>query len=418
MNVCLCERCHHMKTFLIGIAFAAVIYLLVSYWFIFLPIIILLSLYIWHKKKKEARATSSTEEQLSVSSSRPQDICLSESLPRLWDIYYESFDLVTTSQNLKTVSGRYGDMLKFGKQILAIVQDCSDTEEVLNFKTHFQKIQDERVSIFNAAIDRAWAKQKAGMDKLKTEKAKQNRIKKFKELLVSLPLLPEQSLSYGLSKVPNSSATNNSMIPAENLFLTNALSAIPQEIIQLLWFANGPLANYTAQTTKKVAEFHGVIIETTLKPEPSLIDIHLEVGTLSKRVPPLSYYPSYEALSPDQRAVYLNWLKNIDEEIDIGYVFIFYYGLERYLLTNPEKYLEAFYTILRLRKHHTNTSFQGYSYDALLSACIYWGMPDEFQNLIQESRKLTPLALAFMVKFSMNLYAEDIMINCKIKCDN
>lgn len=36
----------------------------------------------------------------------------------------------------------------------------------------------------------------------------------------------------------------------------------------------------------------------------------------------LGYYPSYAALRPEQRWVYLNWLQDVTAEVDIGYVFI------------------------------------------------------------------------------------------------
>ncbi|MCI0564532.1 MAG: TerB N-terminal domain-containing protein, partial [Nitrososphaera sp.] len=49
-------------------------------------------------------------------------------------------------------------------------------------------------------------------------------------------------------------------------------------------------------------------------------------------VPHPPYYPSYMELSPEQRWVYLSWLKDVRQPIYIGYVFIYYYGLERHLL--------------------------------------------------------------------------------------
>ena len=35
----------------------------------------------------------------------------------------------------------------------------------------------------------------------------------------------------------------------------------------------------------------------------------------------LVWFPSYAKLSPDERAVYLDWLHHVDSPIDIGYVF-------------------------------------------------------------------------------------------------
>ena len=45
----------------------------------------------------------------------------------------------------------------------------------------------------------------------------------------------------------------------------------------------------------------------------------------------MSYWPSYSDIDPGCRATYLEWLANgrRDPDIDIGYVFLFFYGLER-----------------------------------------------------------------------------------------
>lgn len=52
------------------------------------------------------------------------------------------------------------------------------------------------------------------------------------------------------------------------------------------------------------------------------------------RVRKMDYWPSYSDTSPESRGAYLKWLstgKN-DPEADIGYVFLYFYGLERRLL--------------------------------------------------------------------------------------
>lgn len=70
--------------------------------------------------------------------------------------------------------------------------------------------------------------------------------------------------------------------------------------------------------------------------EPSLINPKL---SLNKRNPDysgstLTYWPSYSRLSPSARAAYLEWLADgrKDPGTPIGYVFLYYYGLERRLL--------------------------------------------------------------------------------------
>lgn len=80
------------------------------------------------------------------------------------------------------------------------------------------------------------------------------------------------------------------------------------------------------------------------------------------------YYPTYLGLTPAQKHVYLTWLQNIASPIDIGYVFIFYYGLERQLLLGD--YDAAFHTIVQLRKYHKNNSLQAYSRNALVCSTV------------------------------------------------
>lgn len=70
--------------------------------------------------------------------------------------------------------------------------------------------------------------------------------------------------------------------------------------------------------------------------ECALINQYLKVDKDNDdyRVRRLNYWPSYSEASPDARAAYLKWLstgKN-DPGADIGYVFLYFYGLERRLL--------------------------------------------------------------------------------------
>ncbi len=50
----------------------------------------------------------------------------------------------------------------------------------------------------------------------------------------------------------------------------------------------------------------------------------------------LPYWPSYHAATPQQRSRYLDWLvgERCDPNIEIGYVFIYFYGLERRILVD------------------------------------------------------------------------------------
>lgn len=123
------------------------------------------------------------------------------------------------------------------------------------------------------------------------------------------------------------------------------VNGIPSDIIDLLWFFDGPLANISSDSD-----------------EPSGISFNLPVkeGFADK----LNYWPNYSQMTPAQRFNYLNWLKDITKPTDMGNVFTFFYGLERYLMT--EKYDDAVKKIILLQKAHKNNSFNYYSNTALI----------------------------------------------------
>jgi hypothetical protein len=110
--------------------------------------------------------------------------------------------------------------------------------------------------------------------------------------------------------------------------------------------------------------------------DPSTIYFHLPISE-DYNVGPPSYFPNYITLSSGQRYKYLNWLRNVDSPIDIGYVFLYYYGLERQLLIG--KYEKAFNQIIRLRNVHKNKSFLTYSEAALIHSSI---MRNRVDNLL------------------------------------
>lgn len=99
----------------------------------------------------------------------------------------------------------------------------------------------------------------------------------------------------------------------------------------------------------------------------------------AENVPKLSYFPSYSEMQPEQRGLYLRWLYDVAEPIDIGYVFVYYYGLERHLVYGDLD--TAFEEIKLLRRHHDNGSFQSYSASALVHSCLLRKRIDKLQEL-------------------------------------
>lgn len=72
--------------------------------------------------------------------------------------------------------------------------------------------------------------------------------------------------------------------------------------------------------------------------DPALISPRLSVPKPGRttRADPMGYWPSYSEITPANRAIYLDWLATgrSDPDIDLGYVFLFFYGLERRLMVD------------------------------------------------------------------------------------
>jgi uncharacterized tellurite resistance protein B-like protein len=77
-----------------------------------------------------------------------------------------------------------------------------------------------------------------------------------------------------------------------------------------------------------------------LETEPALINPELRVNTASPNRPGtgMAYWPSYGRISPESRCAYLEWLAGgrRDPEAYIGYVFLFFYGIERRVLAEAQ----------------------------------------------------------------------------------
>lgn len=96
----------------------------------------------------------------------------------------------------------------------------------------------------------------------------------------------------------------------------------------------------------------------------------------------LTYWQSYDCLDPRARWTYLDWLEGgrTDATIPIGYVFVFFYGLEQRLLVDDAKdEAPAIFAELRrlLAIHGENHSFAVYASKLLALSCLYGEGSDE-----------------------------------------
>jgi uncharacterized tellurite resistance protein B-like protein len=88
---------------------------------------------------------------------------------------------------------------------------------------------------------------------------------------------------------------------------------------------------YVGSGLRPVSDYRGSV-------EPALLDPHREVNWTQPdhdgRL--IGYWPSYSAIDPASRAAYLRWLASgrKDPAAPIGYVFLFFYGIERRVLVD------------------------------------------------------------------------------------
>ena len=106
--------------------------------------------------------------------------------------------------------------------------------------------------------------------------------------------------------------------------------------------------------------------------ESSLVDPALKINANSPDYAgeQMDYWPSYEHLSPGSRAAYVEWLASnrSDPETYIGYVFLYFYGIERRLLVDdkngaipPDERKALMLELERLKSiYGHNRSFNGY----------------------------------------------------------
>ena len=210
--------------------------------------------------------------------------------------------------------------------------------------------------------------------------------------------------------------------------VNNILPDIEPELIPLLWFGDGAHKNYfhPCKHMERVT-INGFLMEfsTYGTEEPSLIytKLPIEKPINEADVPRPPYFPSYKELSPEQRWLYWKFLEDpYSGTHDIGYVFIFYYGLERFLFSEHSE--KAFNVILKLRDCYANKSFQSYSGTALILYSIVKRditFANTFLDSLDKKHELKiPANLFILLKYSLALpltpfevmhYAKDFSFN-------
>ena len=186
---------------------------------------------------------------------------------------------------------------------------------------------------------------------------------------------------------------------------------IHPDLRNLLWFGDGPKRNYIKEKRKTESirvNGYTIYFSTYGSDEPSLILTKLPITKpmTPSNVPRPPYYPSYADLTPEQRWMYWQFLGNpYSGSHDIGYVFIFYYGLERYLFSQHSG--NAVNVILKLRDCYANTSFQSYSSTALILYAISrkdTALATSFLDSLDKSHEMKiPADLLVLLKYTLGL---------------
>jgi len=121
------------------------------------------------------------------------------------------------------------------------------------------------------------------------------------------------------------------------------------------------------------------------------------------------YWPTYVHLSEEQRWMYLTWLQDPAAAVDLGYVFLYFYGLERRLLTS--EFDPAFQEAMLLREHHGQGSFPEFAERSVLAGCTIRNRPDCAREYLVRFPcvRLNNLALLVMSRLGMGLTPEQLM---------
>ena len=178
-----------------------------------------------------------------------------------------------------------------------------------------------------------------------------------------------------LDKILGKKDNNKTDIDTRNNIIESSFNSlrIHEDLKNLLWVADGPQKNYAVKDSSQTFEYNGfrISFSSFSSQEPSLISTKLPIEEVckSQEINRLPYYPTYAELTNEQRGVYWELLRNpYNGKLDIGYVFILYYGLERHLLEGD--FEAAFNVILKLRDVYDNSSFQSYSACSVILTCL------------------------------------------------
>ena len=168
---------------------------------------------------------------------------------------------------------------------------------------------------------------------------------------------------------------------------------IHKDLDGLLWFADGSRKNYTFKRERIVSSDGNEIFS---RPEPSAIYLSERICVVDDyfSVKKMSHYPSYipidmtsPGMTEEQKYAYMKFVENpYDNRFDIGFVFVLFYGLERFMLNNSQLD-RCVNVIIKLREIFDNRSFLMYSVFSTVYLCIYNKREDLLHYFIENDKK-------------------------------
>lgn len=216
----------------------------------------------------------------------------------------------------------------------------------------------------------------------------------------------------------------NSLLKLKSDFPTNVNSfldklEIPEPTRSLLWITDEGLSkiikpleyriNINVDSDNRRVDFEFLQSEGNFYAEPSLIWTKLSIKKNNLEQHLKMYYPSYSTLTPEQRWKYLMWLKDISQDVDLSYKFIYFYGLERQLLVG--NFENAVTELAKLYKNDRTTSydFKGAIIHSLILASGHKKRTDIFKLAPFVMNALTNESLVLRAMGSNQLRVEEVL---------
>jgi uncharacterized protein/uncharacterized tellurite resistance protein B-like protein len=156
---------------------------------------------------------------------------------------------------------------------------------------------------------------------------------------------------------------------------TSSTKTDPRKSLPTAWISPGESTTVAGLSLPRGMLYVGsTLTSADGAPEPAQIDPQLDIapGPVDPSERLFGYWPSYSGIPAPARRAYLTWLAGgrSDPNANIGYVFLFYYGLERRALVDAGRdsrvmteIPQILSEIARLQSIYSNNSFQRYSTD-------------------------------------------------------